>query len=67
LLGLLLACQDPLMSQIDVTEVAPGKYRLYLVAGTTDVDDVVSDDTGVPSPGFRQPWRGGMGLPCEDE
>ncbi|NYF59629.1 hypothetical protein [Micromonospora purpureochromogenes] len=31
------------MDPIDVTEVAPGEHSLYLVAGTTDVDDVISE------------------------
>lgn len=29
------------MDPIDVTEIAPGEHCLYLVAGTTDVDEVI--------------------------
>lgn len=50
-----LACQDPTMNPIDVTEVAPGEHRLYLVAGTTDVDDVISELGHEPNGVF---WEG---------
>jgi hypothetical protein len=53
--GVTLACQDPLMDPIDVTEVAPGEHRLYLVAGTTDVDDVISELDHEPNGVF---WEG---------
>jgi hypothetical protein len=43
LVAVAAACQDPLMDSISVTEVAPGEHRLYLVAGTTDVDDVIAE------------------------
>jgi hypothetical protein len=29
------------MDPITLIEAAPGEYRLFLVAGTTDVDDVI--------------------------
>lgn len=48
-------CQDPLMDPIDVTEVAPGEHRLYLVAGTTDVDAVISELGHEPNGAF---WEG---------
>lgn len=43
------------MHPIDVTEVAPGEHRLYLVAGTTDVEDVVSELGHEPNGVF---WEG---------
>ncbi|MGC5023034.1 Imm51 family immunity protein [Micromonospora sp. DT47] len=43
------------MDSIDVTEVAPGEHRLYLVAGTTDVDDVISELGHEPNGAF---WEG---------
>lgn len=43
------------MDPIDVTEVAPGEYRLYLVGGTTDVDDVIADLDHEPNGAF---WEG---------
>jgi hypothetical protein len=49
------ACRDPLMDPIDVTEVAPGEHRLYLVAGTADVDDVISELGHEPKGAF---WEG---------
>jgi hypothetical protein len=38
-----LVCQDLLMNSIKVEEVTPGEFRLYLVAGTMSVDDVISE------------------------
>jgi len=43
------------MGSIEVAEVAPGQYRLYLVAGTTDVDDVISELGHEPNGSF---WEG---------
>jgi hypothetical protein len=43
------------MDPINVTEVAPGEHRLYLVAGTTDVDDVISELGHEPNGVF---WEG---------
>ncbi|MBM0226688.1 Imm51 family immunity protein [Micromonospora sp. ATA51] len=43
------------MDPIDVTEVAPGEHRLYLVAGTTDVDDVIAGLGHEPNGVF---WEG---------
>lgn len=43
------------MDPIDVTEVAPGEHRLYLLAGTTDVDDVISELGHEPNGVF---WEG---------
>jgi hypothetical protein len=43
------------MNSIDVTEVAPGEHRLYLVAGTTDVDDVIAELGHEPNGVF---WEG---------
>jgi hypothetical protein len=43
------------MDSIDVTEVAPGEHRLYLVAGTTDVDDVITELGHEPNGVF---WEG---------
>jgi hypothetical protein len=43
------------MSPIDVTEIAPGKHRLYLIAGTTDVDDVIFELGHEPNGVF---WEG---------
>jgi hypothetical protein len=31
------------MSSIKVEELAPGEFRLYLVAGTTAVDDAIAE------------------------
>jgi hypothetical protein len=43
------------MDGIDVTEVAPGEHRLYLIAGTTDVDDAISERGHEPNGVF---WEG---------
>lgn len=43
------------MGSIEVAEGAPGQYRLYLVAGTTDVDDVISELGHEPNGPF---WEG---------
>ncbi|MFC6567164.1 Imm51 family immunity protein [Actinoplanes utahensis] len=36
-----LICQDLRMTSIEVEELAPGEFRLYLVAGTTPVDEAI--------------------------
>jgi len=43
------------MDPIDVTEIAPGEHRLYLVAGTTDVDAVIAELGHEPNGVF---WEG---------
>ncbi|GAA2611512.1 hypothetical protein GCM10010399_47970 [Dactylosporangium fulvum] len=43
------------MDSIKVVEVAPGEHRLYLVAGTTGVDDVIVELGHEPNGVF---WEG---------
>ncbi|MEV4135173.1 Imm51 family immunity protein [Dactylosporangium sp. NPDC049742] len=43
------------MSSIEVVEIAPGEHRLCLVAGTTEVDDVIVEAGHEPSGVF---WEG---------
>lgn len=43
------------MDPIEVTELAPGEFRLCLVAGTTDVDDVIAELGHEPNGPF---WEG---------
>ncbi len=43
------------MDPIDVTEIAPDEHRLQLVAGTTDVDDVIAELGHEPNGAF---WEG---------
>lgn len=49
------ACQYPLVDSITVTATAPGEYSLWLEAGTTDVDDVISELGHEPNGYF---WEG---------
>lgn len=49
------ACQHPPMDPIEVVQTAPGEYSLWLEAGTTDVDDVVSELGHEPNGYF---WEG---------
>jgi hypothetical protein len=43
------------MSSIKVEELAPGEFRLYLVAGTTAVDDAIAELGHEPNGPF---WEG---------
>jgi hypothetical protein len=48
-------CQDPPMDCVEVAEIAPGEYSLSLEAGTTDVDDLISELGHEPNGYF---WEG---------
>lgn len=48
-------CQDPPMDRVEVAETAPGEYSLSLEAGTTDVDDLISELGHEPNGYF---WEG---------
>ncbi|MGI5522449.1 Imm51 family immunity protein [Micromonospora sp. CA-259024] len=48
-------CQDPPMDHVEVAEIAPGEYSLSLEAGTTDVDDLISELGHEPNGYF---WEG---------
>jgi hypothetical protein len=41
------------MTSIEVTEIGPGEFRLYLIAGTTAVDGVAVDLGHEPNGPFR--------------
>src|SRR5688500_8011961 len=43
------------MGSIEVAELQPGEFRLYLVAGTTAVDDLISELGHEPNGPF---WEG---------
>jgi hypothetical protein len=48
-------CEDRPMASIEVEELAPGEFRLYLVAGTTAVDGVIVELGHEPNGPF---WAG---------
>ncbi|MEV4515587.1 Imm51 family immunity protein [Dactylosporangium sp. NPDC049525] len=43
------------MEPFEVSEIAPGEYQLYLVAGTTDVEDAIAGLGHEPNGPF---WEG---------
>jgi hypothetical protein len=49
------ACQDPEVDPITVFEFAPGQHNITMYAGTTDVDDVISELGHEPNGYF---WEG---------
>ena len=53
--AVLAAWHDQVMDSIKVAEVAPGEHRLYLVAGTTGVDEVIAELGHEPNGVF---WEG---------
>lgn len=53
--SVLSAGQAVAMSSIKVEEIAPGEFRLYLVAGTTSVNEVVAELGHEPNGPF---WEG---------
>src|SRR5262249_41021115 len=48
-------CQDSLVNPIEVEETEPGRYSLWLEAGTTNGDDLISELGHTPNGYF---WEG---------